>query len=159
MAKYAPPGVSEVHWVTTISDYTAPTATELNAGVDLTAFVRSMPNLPRGLNLVDVATLDSKYEKRQVGTRGGDELTVEFLRDDATDTAFTTLTEDTAGFLVVARKALATAGTFAIGDEVDVYPATIGSVEDGTPGRNDPDFSVARLVATDDPARGFSIAA
>jgi hypothetical protein len=159
MAKYAPPGISEVHWVTTIADYTAPTATELNAGTDLTAFVRSMPNLPRGLNLVDVATLDSKYEKRQVGTRGGDELTVEFLRDDATDTASTTLVEDTAGFLTIARKALATAGTFAIGDEVDVYPATIGSVEDGTPGRNDPDFAVARLVATDDPNRGFALLA
>jgi len=159
MAKYAPPGVSEVHWVTTISDYTAPTATELNGGTDLTAFVRSMPNLPRGLNLVDVATLDSKYEKRQVGTRGGDELSVEFLRDDTTDTAFTTFTEDTAGFLVVVRKALATAGTFAIGDEVDVYPATVGSVEDGTPGRNDPDFSTARLVATDDPNRGFALTA
>jgi hypothetical protein len=118
-----------------------------------------MPNLPRGLNLVDVATLDSKYEKRQVGTRGGDQLDVEFLRDDATDTAATTLVEDTAGFLVVARKALATAGTFAIGDEVDVYPATVGSVEDGTPGRNDPDFSTAHLVATDDPNRGFVLTA
>jgi hypothetical protein len=159
MAKYAPPGVSEVHWVTTMSDYNAPTVSELNGGTDLTAFVRSMPDLPRNLNLVDVATLDSKYEKRQVGTRGGDQLTVEFLRDDATDTAATTLTEDTAGFLVIARKALATAGTFAIGDEVDVYPATIGSVADGTPGRNDPDFSIASLVATDDPNRGFAITA
>lgn len=159
MAKYAPPGKTEVHWVTTISDYNAPTSTELNAGTDLTTFVRNMPTLPRGLNLVDVATLDSKYEKRQVGTRGGDQLTIEILRDDATDTGYTTLTEDTAGFLVVARKGLATAGTFAIGDEVDVYPATIGAVEDGTPGRNDPDFSNVNLVATDDPNRGFELAA
>jgi hypothetical protein len=142
-----------------MSSYLAPTATELNAGTDLTSFVRSMPNLPRGLNLVDVATLDSKYEKRQVGTRGGDQLDVEFLRDDGTDTAYTTLTEDTAGFLVVARKALATPGTFAIGDEIDVYPGTIGSVEDGTPGRNDPDFATAHIVATADPNRGFTIAA
>lgn len=158
MAKYAPPGKSEVHWVTTIADKDAPTTTELNAGTDLTAFVRNIPDLPRALNLVDVATLDSKYEKRQVGTRGGDSLTVEFLRDDDTDTAFTTLTEDTAGFLVLARKGLATAGTFAVGDEVDVYPSTVGSVADGTPGRNDPDFSQASLVATDDPNRGYSLA-
>ena len=158
MAKYATPGKSEVWWVTTIANKDTPTSTELNAGTDLTSFIRAMPNLPRGLNLVDVATLDSKYEKRQVGTRGGDELTVEFLRDDAADTAYTTLTEDTAGFLVVARKGLATTGTFAVSDEVDVYPSTVGSVEDGTPGRNDPDFSVARLVATDDPNRGYSLA-
>jgi hypothetical protein len=159
MAKYATPGKSEVVWVTTMSNYLTPTIAELNAGTDLTSFVRSMPSLPRGLNLVDVATLDSKYEKRQVGTRGGDELSVEFLRDDVTDTAYTTLTEDTAGFLVVARKGLATAGTFATGDKVDVYPATVGSVEDGVPGRNDPDFSTARLVATQDPNRNYSLAA
>ena len=159
MAKYATPGKSEVWWVTTIASLAAPTSTELNAGTDLTSFVRQIPNLPRGLNLIDVATLDSKYEKRQVGTRGGDQLDVEFLRDDSADTAYTTLTEDTAGFLVVARKGLATAGTFASGDEVDVYPATVGSIEDGQPGRNDPDFSVAHLVATDDPNRGYSLAA
>jgi hypothetical protein len=157
MAKYAPAGKTEVHWVTTIANVAAPTIAELNAGTDLTSFVRAVPTLPRGLNTVDVATLDSKYEKRQVGTRGGDELTVEILRDDGTDTAYTTLTEDTAGFLVIARKGLATAGTFAAGDEVDVYPATIGSVEDGAPGRNDPDFSVVRLVATDDPNRNFTL--
>jgi hypothetical protein len=159
MAKYATPGKSEVVWVTTMANYLTPTAAELNAGTDLTGYVRNIPTLPRGLNLVDVATLDSKYEKRQVGTRGGDELSVEFLRDDVTDTAYTTLTEDTAGFLVVARKGLATPGTFATGDKVDVYPATVGSVEDGVPGRNDPDFSTARLVATQDPNRDYSLAA
>ncbi len=158
MAKYAPPGISEVHWVTTMSDPDTPTTSELNAGQDLTAFLRGMPNIPRALNLVDVATLDSKYEKRQVGTRGGDQIDVEFLRDDTADTAYTTLTEDTAGFLVLARKGLDTAGTFAVADEVDVYPATVGSVEDGQPGRNDPDFAVAHLVATADPNRGYALA-
>lgn len=158
MAKYAPPEVTEVHWVTTIAALATPTSTELNAGQDLTAFVRNMPDLPRSLNLVDVATLDSKYEKRQVGTRGGELLTLEILRDDAADTAYTTLAEDTAGFLVVARKGLATPGTFAIADVVDVYPATVGSLEDGTPGRNDPDHAFARLVATDAPNRNYALA-
>ena len=159
MAKYAPPGVSEVWWVTTIATPSAPTATELNAGVDLTTFVRTLPDIPRTGNTIDVATLDSKFEKRQVGTRGGDVATVEVLRDDTTDTAATTLTEDTAGFLCLSRKGLATAGTWAISDVVDVFPATVLTAADGTPGRNDPDFLVVELVLTSDPTRGYSIAA
>lgn len=159
MAKYAPPGNSEVIWVTTISSPGAPTATELNAGVDLTTFVRTLPDIPRSGNLIDVATLDSKFEKRQVGTRGGDVASLEILRDDASDTAYTTLAEDTAGFLVVARKALATAGTFAISDIVDIFPATVLTVADGNPGRNDPDFAVVELAITSDPTRNFTVAA
>ncbi len=160
MAEYAPPEVSEVHWVTTIAAIATPTSTELNAGQDLTAFVRNMPDLPRTLNLVDVANLSSKYEARQVGTRGGELLSLEILRHKAPadDTAYTTLAEDTVGFLVVARGGLATAGTFAIGDRVDVYPATVGSLVDGTPGRNDPDTATAQLVATAAPNRAYALA-
>lgn len=157
MAKYAPPGKSEVAWAVTVSDYTAITAAEANAGTDLTTFVRTLPDIPRTGNTVDVATLDSKFEKRQVGTRGGDVISLEILRDDTTDTAYTTLTEDSAGYLIVARKGLATAGTFATSDVVDVFPATVLSVADGNPGRNDPDFAVVQMVVTNDPDRNQTI--
>jgi len=157
MAKYSPPGKSEVAWVTTVSDYTSITAAEANAGTDLTTFIRTLPDIPRTGNTVDVATLDSKFEKRQVGTRGGDVLSLEILRDDATDTAYTTLVEDAAGYLVVARQGLATAGTYATSDIVDVFPATVLSKADGSPGRNDPDFAVVQMVITSDPDRNQTI--
>jgi hypothetical protein len=157
MAKYAPPGKSEVHFTETVSDYTSITAAEANGGTDLTAFIRTLPDIPRTGNTVDVATLDSKFEKRQVGTRGGDVLSTEILRDDTTDTAYTTLVEDVAGYLLVARKGLATAGTFATADSLDVFPITVLSVADGSPGRNDPDFAVVQMVVTDDPSRNQTI--
>lgn len=157
MAKYAPPGISEIAFTETVSSYTAITAAECNGGTDLTAFVRTLPDIPRTANLVDVATLDSKFEKRQVGTRGGDVITMEILRDSTTDTAYTTLVEDTAGFLIVARKGLATAGTFATSDIVDVFPVTVASVADGNPGRNDPDFAVVEMAVTSDPSRNQTI--
>lgn len=154
-AKYAPPGFTKISWVTTLT-ITAPTAAQLNAGTRLETFVKTMPNLPRSANLVDVATLDSKYEKRQVGTRGGEVVTAEFLRDGTTDTAYTTLAEDTVGFFVVARKGIA--GTvYAAADKVDIFPATIASLVDGTPGRNDADFFVSEMVVTDTPNRNVSV--
>lgn len=157
MPKYAPPAKTEIFWVVTVSSYTAITAAEVNAGTDLSTFVRNMPDLPRTANLVDVATIDSKFEKRQVGTRGGDVASVEILRDDSADTAYTTLTEDSAGYLVLGRKGWAAAGTAATSDEVDVFPVTIASVADGTPGRNEPDFAVVEMAVTDDPSRGQTI--
>jgi hypothetical protein len=157
LPKYAPPGVSEVHFTETVSDYESLTASEANGGTDLTAFIRTLPDIPRTGNTVDVATLDSKFEKRQVGTRGGDSLTLEALRDDTTDTAYETLAEDTAGYLIVARKGLATAGTFATSDVVDVFPVTVLSVADGNPGRNDPDHCIIEMVVTDDPSRNQTI--
>ncbi len=159
MGRYATPGKSEAHWVVTIADPLAPTATELNAGVDLTGFTRALPSVPRALNTVDIANLSSKYEARQVGTRGGDVLGWTVFRDDVADTGAETLTEDTAGFMVLARKGLALAGTFAIADKVDVYPATIGSQADQSPGRNDADMQDISLVATSDPTRDFALVA
>lgn len=159
MAKYSTPGKSEVWWVTTIADPAAPTTTELNAGTTLTDDTPGMPTLPRNANVVDVAVLASKYEARQVGTRGGDLLSLRLLRDDATETALAAVAEDAAGFLVIARKGLATAGTFATSDEVDVYPATVASNADGTPGRNEADFIEIQMVATADPTRNYALAA
>jgi len=156
-SKYAPPAISEIWWATTFSNYESVTAVECNAGVNLTTFVRTMPDLPRTANLVDVATLDSKFEKRQVGTRGGDVLSLEILRDGTTDTAYTTLAEDTAGYLVIARAGLTTTGTFGTGDIIDIFPGTVASVADGTPGRNEPDFAVVQIAATNTPSRKQTI--
>lgn len=158
MAKYAPPGKSEVVFAITVSSYTAITAAEANAGTDLTSYVRTLPNIPRTANTVDVATLDSKFEKRQVGTRGGDVMSMEILRDDASDVVFSApITEDQAGYVILARQGLATPGTFATADVVDVFPVTIASIADGNPGRNDPDFAVVEMVVTDDPSRDQTI--
>lgn len=154
-AKYAPPGFTKIAWVTTVT-LAAPTAAQLNAGTRLETFARTMPNLPRSANVVDVATLDTKYEKRQVGTRGGEVISCEFLRDGTTDTAYTTLAEDTAGYFVVARKGIAGA-TFAAGDKVDVFPAVVASQVDGTPGRNDPDFFICEMVVTEAPNRNVTV--
>jgi hypothetical protein len=153
--KYAPPGFTKMAWVTTVT-LAAPTAAQLNAGTRLETFARNMTNIPRAANLVDVATLDTKYEKRQVGTRGGEVITQEFLRDGTTDTAYTTIVEDGVGYWVIARKGIAGA-TFAAGDKVDVYPVTVASKVDGTPGRNDPDFFTAEMVVTEEPNRNVTV--
>lgn len=157
--RYAPPGISEVHWVTTIAVPGVPTAIELNAGVDITPDFADIPDIPRTGNTVDVADLSSKFDKLQVGTRGGDVVTVAVFRNPASEVAYDTLLEDVVGFLIVARGGLATAGTFAIADVIDIYPATVLSQADPAPGRNAATMADVELVITDDPTRNFAVAA
>jgi hypothetical protein len=160
MARYSTPGNSEVWMVTTIASPAAPTAAELNAGTDMTAVLQLLPSIPRTANLVDISDLSDKFEARQVGTRGGDQLQFTVLRDDAgAESELAAVAEDTVGFIAIGRKALATPGTWAIGDEVDVFPVTIASDADGDPGRNDADTAVISAAITANPTRRFSIAA
>jgi len=160
MATYITPGLSEIVWVTTVAVETAVTAAEANAGVDITPFVREMPTIPRATNQSDNTDISSTFESRNVGTRGGDVLNVIIKRHKtaANDTAYTTLTEDTVGFLLVGRQGLATKGTWAAADRYDLFPATVSSLEDGTPGRNDIDTAIAHLVVTSAPTRDDVIA-
>ena len=118
----------EVAWITTVAVETAPTAAELNAGVDLTGYiVANGLDLPASSRTVDASDASSKRDKTVSGTYGGDQGTIEFHRERpaAQDTAWTTLPRGTAGFIAVAPYGLATPGTWAIADVVDLYPAEI----------------------------------
>lgn len=159
MARVNPPGTVEVAWMTTVSDYTAPTAAELNAATDLTGFCRGVPSIPETGNTADISDLSSGFNKRQAASYGGDNLTLECYMDDTTDTAYTTLTRGTSGYLVVAWYGLATAGSFAISDEVWVYPTTVISRGVGTPGRDEAEWFVSEQAITDDPAEKYTVAA
>ena len=160
MATYITPGLSEIVWVAAVADEAAVTAGEANGGTDLTPFVREMPTIPRATNLSDNTDISSTFESRNIGTRGGDVLDVVIKRHKAVgdDTAYTTLSEDTAGFLLVGRQGLATPGTWATADRYDLYPATVSSLEDGGPGRNDIDTAIVHLAVTSAPTRDDLIA-
>ncbi len=120
-----------------------------------------MPTIPRATNLSDNTDISSTFESRNIGTRGGDVLDIIIKRHDtvANDTAYQTLTEDTVGFLLIGRQGLAATGTWAVPDRYDLYPATVSSLEDGTPGRNDIDTAIVHLAVTSAPTRDDIIAA
>ena len=159
MARVNPPGVAEFHWITTVSDDAAPTAAELNGGADLTSFVRGVPSIPESFNTADTSNLSSKRISNIPSTFGGDVGTVTVYMDDTTDTAYDTLLRDTAGFVAIGWYGLATAGTWAIGDDVWLYPATIGSRPVDPVGDTDALVSTISFTITSDPAEKFSVAA
>ena len=159
MARVNPPGVTEVAWVTTVAVVTAPTATEINAGADLTGFVMGVPSVAESFNTADTSNLSSKRNTNIPASYGGDTGSMTVYMDDATDTAYETLLRDTAGFVAVAWYGLATTGTWAIADKVWLYPATVGRRSVDAVGRDDALVAGIEFSITGDPTENFAIVA
>ncbi len=132
-------------YVPTLTNPAAPTVAGLTAGVPLTAHLgRSGLTTPRSANTMDISDAFSKQNKSGRGTKGGEQLSLTFFRDSVTgsDTAWSTLTEATDGYLVVRRfggPAVAWAAT----QKVEVYPIEVISREMQPIAENTPQQFVA----------------
>jgi hypothetical protein len=147
--RYIGPGTVETWFCAegSIADPAAPTATELNAEVDLTVFVTlGGVNLPQSGTTVDASDQSTKQRKTVGGMYGGDQGSVTFHRDKtkASDTAWSTLPVGTVGFFAIPPRGLATAGTWAIGDAIDLYPIEVIS---RNPANLNADNETQRFVA------------
>lgn len=160
MTRYVPEGTVEFYWVTTLADYTAPTSTELNAGVDLTAFMAGDMVLPFGGQTADAADLSSRFNKTVPGDIGGDAGTFTIHKEKAAadDTAYTTLPQGTIGFIAVATRGLAAAGTWAIADVADIWPAEVIANEI-VYARNTSLRAAVEVAITDVPEEDFALVA
>lgn len=128
MARTPSTGKLKLWYVPSISNQAAPTATEINAGTNLTAFLRRA-GLKRPINptVIDTSDVSTRYSTTAAGSRGGQPITGEFYRDSVTgsDSAWTTLVENATGFLVVAPFG----ATPTTGDRVEVWPIEVATRE------------------------------
>jgi hypothetical protein len=147
MAKYIAAEKVEVWVVPTITNLSAPTAAQMNAGTRLTTFIRGGVSIDFASNLVDSATLESAFNSTSPGTFGGGLNSLNgVLRDNANDAAWNALPRDTAGYLVI-QLGTATGTAWGSGDVVDIYPWQVVS-------RNTGDLARDQLVTFD---VGFAI--
>jgi len=161
MGRYVPEGTMEVALITTVALPAAPTATELNAGVDLTPFAVGDLDMPFEGSTAEAGDLSSRFNKTAPGDYGGQEGSASFHKDSvfANDDAWTALPRDFEGYLAVAIRGLATAGTWAIGDYVDLWPITILSRSLNAQARNTTTRFTVKMAITDVPAEDFAITA
>jgi hypothetical protein len=154
-----PPEIVEVHFGITVADAAAPTSTELIAFTDITSDCRGVPNIPDTGNTAPTDDLSSKFNKRQAASHGGDNFTLELYRDTGADAAYDLLVALTAGFFAVAWDGLATAGVWAIADNVWLYEGTIISRGMGQPGRDEVEFFTCEFAITEPPNEKFALVA
>lgn len=137
MSKFIADGVLKCNFVSTLASTTAPSAAEINAGTDLTPFLRSLTT-PFDGSTVDAGTADSAFNSTVPGTYGGQPLTATMTRDNvyANDDAWTALPRLTAGYFVIAPRGTAGA-TFAASDRVEVWQVEVISRNPTPYGRNE----------------------
>lgn len=121
MPRYAYEGKTKVVYVESIEDITAPTTSELNAGTDITNFIRKDGlSTPQNQNMIDSATINDTFDAQVVGSWGG-ELEIGSFRDDDDDVAWD-LFEYGDNAYVVIRRALPSETAWTNGQAVEVYP-------------------------------------
>lgn len=124
MARIPYEGRTKVHFLPTIGDESAPTSTEITAGTDLTTYItKDGVNPGTTNNRIDTAGIDSAFDSQIHGSWGA-EMQLTCMRDDTTDTAWTTLQRGTQGFIVIGYNS--PAGIVAT-EEVEVWPVEFGT--------------------------------
>jgi hypothetical protein len=133
----------------------APAVSEINAGVDLTAFLqRDGLKTPKKGNTVDIADISDPYNSTAPGTYGGDPMTVGLFRDDVTDTAWNTLLPvsastpaGTSGAFVIRRFGGSTVAV-AAGQKVETWPVSVISAENNDTGETPTAFTATCAVTS-----------
>lgn len=103
MARLVYEGRTNVYWLTTVANTSAPTVAEITAGTELTDFV-SKDGVAVNINTnnVDSATIAEVFDSQVVGSYGAD-LQLTMFRDDTADTAWELCVYGTSGYLVIDR--------------------------------------------------------
>lgn len=126
MARIIPNENTWVGFATTVATLNAPTAAELTSAVDLTHWLISLNASAQG-NTVPTPSFDTLFETSVPGTSQAS-FSADFYRDDATDTAWTTLPRATSGYFVISRfGGKGTNNKPIAADKVEVWPVMVVS--------------------------------
>lgn len=160
MTRYVFEGIGEVWLVPTISSSGAPTATELNAGTDLTGQMIGDLVLPFEGTPADAADMSSNFNKQVAGDVGGTPGTFTIHKEQllAADTVYTALPRGTTGYLCVNQRALQSGGTWQTGDAVDIWPIEVQS-RTIIYGRGGTQKAAIVVTITDTPTEDFVVVA
>lgn len=147
MARRQFTGEGRVWYVPTIANTSAPTTSEVNAGTDLTPFLRRDGlTTPQDGNTIDIADASSRFNKTAPGTYGGDAIEIAMYRDSVSgsDTAYAALPRDTAGYIVIRRFGGSTTA-IASSQKVEVWQGTVISRAMEPIGDNEPQRFTVRF--------------
>lgn len=146
MADLLGDGNVKVTYVTTLSSTSAPTAAQLNAGIDLqTVLTKEGLDISPEQSPVDNTNLASTSETERAGTtKYSINLTVKRQVASVDDIGYNTLVSGQDGFLVV-RRNLTHTTTFAAAQKVEVYPVQCGVQKDQPPKLNEPQTFMVQL--------------
>jgi hypothetical protein len=117
--RYVPPGTRKIYWVTTIATYTAPTRSELNAGIDLTAEIASITGFTVTSATTEVPDLSTRFSASVPARITAAASALTFYASSTSSDVRTVLPRDTAGYAVFLWEGDIT------GQKMDVFPSKV----------------------------------
>jgi len=122
-------GKTRVAWVTSIANINAPTTTELNAGILLqsTLTADGLQGFKPDTADVDTSSLASTFNTTVNGRTSFSNTMLRLKKQSGTDTIFTTLVRDAAGYVVI-RRSVTESTAWTTAQALEVYPALCGEV-------------------------------
>ena len=122
-SRFFRPEVTKVYWVITIATVSAPTRSELNAGVDLSDEIAEISGFQVISASVDTPDLGHRFTSKIPGRITADDSSINFY---ASDTGFTdarsVLPRDTSGNIVIMD-----AGDVSTTGRMDVFPCKVAA--------------------------------
>ena len=160
MARSPGAEVFEAYYVATIADINAPTTTELNVNTRLDgSMTDGGVTRPLDGSLVQGGDMGSKFNKTSSGTYGGQILSMEFYREfDGTEAVYSALARGTTGYAVFAPGGLASPGTFAVADEVEVWAIEVLSRNPNPVVRNENQTYTVQCAVPEVPNLDYALA-
>ncbi len=152
MAKRVYDKYTKVTWVTTLSSITSPTAVQLNAGTDLTAWIPKDGVRPStSQNTVDQGDISTQFEAKSIGTFSED-FELMFFRGTplVDDDAWELIEINTVGWLVL-RRMISASGVYAAAQLVEVRPAQMGQKQMANSAANENQKFSVKFAITDEP--------
>lgn len=139
-------GMVKVTFCLTLTSVSAPSATELNAGVDLQERItREGLDISPEQSPVDNTSLASTKETEDAGTvKESIEVTYKRAQNSVDDTAWNTLVPGTLGYLAI-RRTKPHGDAWAAGDEAEIYPVRCGHPRRQPPRLNEPQTVIQKL--------------
>lgn len=101
MARFMRKGINRWYFVPTISNKTAPTAVEINAGTDLTDAIAEVSGFTFTNTAINVPDMGTAFVKKIPGEDSTEDSSITFYEDKTTNPIRTALAKNTVGYVVI----------------------------------------------------------
>lgn len=152
-------GKTRVAYVPTIASLSAPTTTELNAGILLqsTLTASGLAGFQPETATVDTSSLASTFNTAVNGKTSFSGTRLQFKKQSGSDTIYDTLTRGTTGYIVI-RRSVTESTAWASAQKISVYPIECGEVSHMDPEENSVERYEVPLTMTSAPSLRAAVA-
>lgn len=127
MARFMQMGTTKIYWLTTIASLaTALTATETNAGINVTGQLSDLSGFSFDNTPIDTPDMSTALVTKIPGEDAVADSSLTFYEDKTTNPIKAALTKGTSGYVVILGYGTAGASP-AAGDKADIWPVIVSS--------------------------------